>query len=460
MKGYMQKMALLSHAAERVGSDSLKKWELVGSGGFGDVYKARHKDWGFDVAIKLLRDGVGCYASPLLPKENALFEEVNHMDKVSCEFVLRVYGIYEGNTPCGGLSMQTGIVMEFMSRGSVQDLLKELCAPPPWPLAFRLAHQVALGMNFLHSRDLMHHDLKPSNVLLNDDLNAKLADFGLSRVSTSALNSSEERTGEVGGTYKYMPPEAFDASYEPVRAFDRYSYGILLWCIVTGNEPYPMAGNSLVALRIPKGDRPSCEKINQREVEGLEELVDLMKMCWDGNPAKRPAFKECLEVTEEGFSKHKKGIHVAVHHVLTRLRSHTSNQYSNRSVPLSFSPQTPEQSKSHDKKDPVRVTQTEKKSISDSEETLSDTDKAKFIDDNRAVLIQDVSEVMAIVDELGDMVHSETYSVIDTIQTSQEKMRVLFLRTFRSGGVTVKAAFYTVLKRHQPKLVERLSGTY
>ena len=117
---------------------------------------------------------IRCYSSALMPKEKALSEEVNHMDKASCEFVLRVYGIYEGNTPFGGLSMQKGIVMEFMSRGSVQDLLKDLCGPPPWPLAFRLAHQVALGMNFLHSRNLMHHDLKPSNVLLNEDLNAKV----------------------------------------------------------------------------------------------------------------------------------------------------------------------------------------------------------------------------------------------------------------------------------------------
>lgn len=109
-----------------------------------------------------------------MPKEKALYEEVNHMDKASCEFVLRVYGICEGILPFGGLSMQKGIVMEFMGRGSVQALLTKLSGPPPWPLAFRFAHQVALGMNFLHSRNLMHHDLKPSNVLLNDDLNAKV----------------------------------------------------------------------------------------------------------------------------------------------------------------------------------------------------------------------------------------------------------------------------------------------
>ncbi len=109
-----------------------------------------------------------------MPKDRALYEEANHMEKASCEFVLMLYGIYRGCPPVGGSSMQQGIVMQFMERGSVQSLLNDLSGPPPWPLVFRLAHQVALGMNFLHSRKLMHHDLKPSNVLLNDDLNAKV----------------------------------------------------------------------------------------------------------------------------------------------------------------------------------------------------------------------------------------------------------------------------------------------
>lgn len=96
------------------------------------------------------------------------------MEKASCEFVLMLYGIYRGCPPISGLSVQQGIVMQFMEKGSVQSLLNDLSGPPPWPLAFRLAHQVALGMNFLHSRKLMHQDLKPSNVLLNAELNAKV----------------------------------------------------------------------------------------------------------------------------------------------------------------------------------------------------------------------------------------------------------------------------------------------
>ncbi|KAK2842177.1 hypothetical protein Q5P01_012377 [Channa striata] len=431
-------MALLSRRTTRVGSENLADtWEEVGSGGFGRVYKARHKDWGFDVAIKLLHNDVGTF-----------MDEANHMDVVSCEYVLRVYGVFEGHPPFQKTLTQKGIVMEFVGRGSIQTLQRDLEGPPPLPLAFRLAHEVALGMNFLHLRNLMHSDLKPSNVLLNNDFHAKLADFGLSKVSYSAFNSNRETTKLVGGSYKYMPPEAFEVSYDPVRAFDVYSYGILLWSIVTGKEPYGEADYNLVALRISEGDRPDLSKIDQNKAEGLKELVDLMKRCWDMDPSKRPKFKECSGVTENLFSKHEKGIQKAVTNVLTRLPS--SGVYS----------QTTEPTRPHDAMD-NRVMKAEKSSAQDllsvSTETMSDKDKAKFVDDNRAALIQSVSEVMAIAEKLGDMVHGETYSVINSTPTSQGQMRELFQRTLRSGGVKVKAAFYNILREDHPNLVESLS---
>ncbi|KAM6926241.1 receptor-interacting serine/threonine-protein kinase 3-like isoform 2-T2 [Lycodopsis pacificus] len=444
-------MALLSRKTEPVGDESFETLELVGCGGFGNVYKARHKVWCFDVAIKILHDGVSM----------SLCDEAYHMAKSSCKFVVRLHGTYQGCPP-GVTSQQQGLVMDFMARGSVQSLLKHLSDPKQWPLVCRLAHQVALGMNFLHSQEIMHHDLKPSNVLLDSDLNARLADFGLSRVSTSALTSNREKRDMIGGSYKYMPPEAFELSYKPVRAFDRYSYGILLWSIITGGEPYPSSfvDENHVKVLIPQGTRPCCKQIDMmRQREGLKELVDLMKRCWDGSPSKRPLFKGCLEVTENVFSKHENGIGAAVGQVLTRLNSPTSNQ-SNTSMASSVPLQTTEQSMPNDTVDngPLTERSSTQDCVSISTRRMSSRDKEKFVDYNKKTLIQDATMVMTIIEELGDMVHPEVYSLIDAKETSQKQMRALYQTALHSGGERVKAAFYDALKKHQRDLVLRLVG--
>uniref|UniRef100_A0A8C6WGQ6 Protein kinase domain-containing protein n=1 Tax=Neogobius melanostomus TaxID=47308 RepID=A0A8C6WGQ6_9GOBI len=267
----------------------------VGSGGFGRVYKARHKDWGFDVAVKILKEDASHYT----------FKEGSFMDLASCEFVLRVHGVYKG--PLG----ERGLVTDYMSRGSIESLQTKLSGPPPWPLAFQLAHQTALAMNFLHHKNIVHLDLKPNNILLNDELNVRLADFGLSTVSKSVV--SDNRNSHTGpqGTLQYMPPEAFDLSYNPVRAFDIYSFSILLWSIFSGKEPYP--GYSIVKARITEGDRPDCKDLLSLNVDGIRALVDLMKRCWEGDPDKRPYI---LKTTEELFSRHSDNIRRAVDEVL------------------------------------------------------------------------------------------------------------------------------------------------
>uniref|UniRef100_A0A8C6P599 Protein kinase domain-containing protein n=1 Tax=Nothobranchius furzeri TaxID=105023 RepID=A0A8C6P599_NOTFU len=250
-------------SSEVIKDTDLDEWRPIGSGGFGSVWKVRHKTWRLDLAVKLLHNT----SSPAEIKD--LNTEANHMKSLFFEFVVRLYGTYDG-TPSSEEYRRRGLVMEYMRRGSIETLQKEMAGPPPLPLAFRLAHQVALGMNFLHSKGVLHCDLKPSNVLLTDEFNAKLADFGLSRVSASVLDKRKIPSEEVGGTYKYMPPEAFDLSYEPVRSFDIYSYGILLWSIVTGQEPYRgKVGFIVICL-------PISETATTKQEQGMKELVTLM----------------------------------------------------------------------------------------------------------------------------------------------------------------------------------------
>lgn len=90
--------------------------------------------------------------------------------------VLRILGVYKTQDQEDRSAIQVGLVMEYMERGSLADLQKALNGPPPWPLTFRIINQIALGMNFLHQLNppILHLDLKPSNVLLDDSLNAKV----------------------------------------------------------------------------------------------------------------------------------------------------------------------------------------------------------------------------------------------------------------------------------------------
>lgn len=93
--------------------------------------------------------------------------------------VLRILGVYKSQVQGDRSAIQMGLVMEYMERGSLADLQMALNGSPPWALTFRIINQIALGMNFLHQLEppLLHLDLKPSNVLLDDSLNAKVREM-------------------------------------------------------------------------------------------------------------------------------------------------------------------------------------------------------------------------------------------------------------------------------------------
>uniref|UniRef100_A0A671L9J9 Receptor-interacting serine-threonine kinase 3 n=1 Tax=Sinocyclocheilus anshuiensis TaxID=1608454 RepID=A0A671L9J9_9TELE len=290
------------------GDECLRCWRNIGSGGFGDVYRAKHTTLGMDVAIKLLHYKDGSASS--IEKEALLMFQGGNPN------MIRILGLYEGRVGEG-----RGLLMEFMPKGSVADLLQTLAGPPPWPLTFRMAHEISLGMNFLHhlTPPLLHLDLKPSNVLLDDSLRAKLTDFGLSRVARSVSRCSGQKDEDEGGTLSYMPPEALQSvHYKANKASDVYSYGVLLWSMVTGREPYN-AVSSLVRFRIPQGDRPDLTWIDRRQTEGLDDMVKLMTECWHQDPDSRPSFLCCVNETKKIFSMHKHGLNEAVYDVLKLL---------------------------------------------------------------------------------------------------------------------------------------------
>nr|XP_029490215.1 receptor-interacting serine/threonine-protein kinase 3-like isoform X4 [Oncorhynchus nerka] len=281
---------------------------------------------------------------------------------------------------------------------------------------------------------------------------------------------SKEFPGKAGGTSSYMPPEALEnVSYKPIRAFDIYSYGILLWSIITGqSKPYPDVHarefSRFCFLIKDRKQRPSLEAVDKEQFEGLGDLVELMKKCWDHEPPKRPPIKECVLVTGRVFEKHQKGIQHAVNQVLLKLNlgseegSKTSGVGTPSVSPSSKPPACP--------KDKVNISANVKTGSLPPTQDVPDglsskpIDKgAQFVDDNMEQLVQRISLVMPIADGLYQkkMIHYEDYSEIYTAQPSMAKMRKLYV-ALQPGGSVAKSAFYQILLKQQSLLVKELGG--
>ncbi|XP_069582945.1 receptor-interacting serine/threonine-protein kinase 4-like isoform X1 [Ranitomeya imitator] len=292
----------------------LSQLELVGYGGFGVVYRGRSAKLGMDIALKnTLRDDADDFKS--LMKEKEMMAQTNYT------YVLRLLGLYEtqGRTVC-----KYGLVMEYMPYGSICtlfDRIKEV----PWALKFQILHQVALSMNYLHhvlEPPIIHRDLKPHNVLLNKSLDVQLTDFGLAKNETSiALSQS------MVGSLPYMPPEALQSyTCKPTKEFDVYSFAVLFWSVLSGQEPYKNANRELIKVLVPQNHRPDMNLLSRlTSQKNVPEAIQLMQECWDADPGKRPSFSKIIEQTRDMNTAYTAEIQDEIDNVLVRLRKPTSN---------------------------------------------------------------------------------------------------------------------------------------
>ncbi|XP_057606286.1 ankyrin repeat and protein kinase domain-containing protein 1 [Hippopotamus amphibius kiboko] len=262
-------------------------WRRVASGGFGQVFQARHKRWRTEYAIKcspcLLPDATSSNV-------NCLIEEAAKMEKIKFQHIVSIYGV---------CTQPLGIVMEFMANGSLERLLPthSLC----WQLKFRIIHETGLAMNFLHSikPPLLHLDLKPGNILLDSHMHVKVSDFGLSKWMEQSTQLQYIKRSALQGTLSYIPPEMFlESNKGPGPKYDVYSFGIVIWEILTQKKPYSGFSMMTTIVRVAAGMRPSLQPVCAEWPAEAQQMVDLMRRCWDQNPKKRPCFKDLTVETD------------------------------------------------------------------------------------------------------------------------------------------------------------------
>ncbi|KAM8921469.1 receptor-interacting serine/threonine-protein kinase 3-like [Pelodytes ibericus] len=298
-------------------SGDLECLELVGVGGFGMVYRGWSGTLGTEIALKMIQSERG-------DDLKGFIKERDLMHKANYTYVLRLLGVYERRE---GDHIEYGLVMEYMPNGSLRTLFDNV-PKVPWALRFQILHQVVLGMNYLHhvlNPPIIHRDLKPRNVLLNKSLDVQITDFGLAKnagSTTTSLNQSDI------GTVSYMPPESFNSiNYKPTKAFDVYSFGILTWSVLSGQEPYAAAGGDMIIMLIPRGSRPDEEQLKEYvSVNMVPEAIELMKKCWSDDAEKRPSFSDCKPVTLSMNKAYAEQIDKAVQDVLGQLKCQSTSR--------------------------------------------------------------------------------------------------------------------------------------
>jgi serine/threonine-protein kinase len=251
----------------------------IGHGAFGSIYSAVDPRTGGLVAVKVMRNDFSN------PDDRAMFErEVTIIAGVDHHTMLG----FRGWVPLSAASGDPpAILTEFMSRGSLQAVLKaEMAhtAPPEWTATRKwiALYGTAVGMMILHANRIIHRDLKPDNVLLNDQFEPKVADFGLSNLIDAA---SKQPATE--GTIPFMAPEIHAGS---ACAFpgDVYAFGMLVYVAMSGQAPFTGLNAYALTMKVCQGDRP---QLPESLGGGWKQLI---QACWNHAPEKRPTFEQIV----------------------------------------------------------------------------------------------------------------------------------------------------------------------
>jgi len=171
---------------------------------------------------------------------------------------------------------------------SVYDLIHDASVDIDDRLRTIMSRQIARCMQYLHSRNIIHRDLKSLNLLINQRFEIKICDFGLSRV----IDKNQPMTSNIG-TVAWIAPEIFSNKKLYTEKADVYSFAIIMWELLTRQMPFAEAEAFTIPVLVTKGKRPTLPK------KVPKDYGKLMEKCWHQKGEKRPSFDEIVVKLDE-----------------------------------------------------------------------------------------------------------------------------------------------------------------
>jgi len=210
--------------------------EQLGQGGMATVYKAYDTRLEREVAIKVIRKEA--FPPEQLDRILKRFErEALSLARMSHPNIVKVHDFGENNG-------SPYLVMEYLPGGTLKQLMG---MPMPFAQAVGLLLPIARALDYSHRREILHRDVKPSNILLNEEGDPLLSDFGVAKILEEGTGNTLTGTGVGLGTPEYMAPEQWIGKAVP--ASDLYSLGVVFYELVTGHKPYTADTPAAVLLK-------------------------------------------------------------------------------------------------------------------------------------------------------------------------------------------------------------------